>query len=196
MLTFLGAVGMVLWSRHSDRTRERVWHVAAPSILGAVGFILSTYFTSPILGMVSLSIAALGIYAAAPVFWTLSTAFLSGASAAGGIALINSLGNFGGYAGPQLLGFVKDQTQSFAVALLTLAALMAFAGIAALSLGHNADLEECPRRGFGRAVYQSPPARQSPAARQPAKMIFKNRLSREGGARRGEGHVRVPGPAR
>jgi hypothetical protein len=80
------------------------------------------------------------------VFWTLPTAFLSGASAAGGIALINSLGNFGGYAGPQLLGFVKDQTQSFAVALLTLAALMAFAGIVALSLGHNADLEECPRR--------------------------------------------------
>jgi ACS family tartrate transporter-like MFS transporter len=72
------------------------------------------------------------------VFWTLPTAFLSGASAAGGIALINSLGNFGGYAGPQLLGFVKDQTQSFAVALLTLAALMAFAGIVALSLGHNA----------------------------------------------------------
>jgi hypothetical protein len=80
------------------------------------------------------------------VFWTLPTAFLSGASAAGGIALINSLGNFGGYAGPQLLGFVKDQTQSFAVALLTLAALMAFAGIVALSLGHNADLEKCPRR--------------------------------------------------
>jgi nitrate/nitrite transporter NarK len=142
---FIGAVGMVLWSRHSDRTRERVWHVAAPSILGAVGFILSAYFTSPVLGMVSLSIAALGIYAALPVFWTLPTAFLSGASAAGGIALINSLGNLGGYAGPQLLGFVKDQTQSFAVALLTLAALMVLAGIVALSLGHNADLEEMPQ---------------------------------------------------
>ena len=102
------------------------------------------------------------------MFWTLPTAFLSGASAAGGIALINSLGNFGGYAGPQLLGFVKDQTQSFAVALLTLAALMAFAGIVALSLGHNADLEECPRSAWIWTGGESEPACPSESSRETA----------------------------
>ncbi|HWK46474.1 MAG TPA: MFS transporter [Stellaceae bacterium] len=145
----VGAFGMVLWSRHSDKTKERTWHVVAACFVGAAGFVLSGYLPSPVLRMASLSIAALGIYAALPVFWTLPTAFLSGAAAAGGIALINSLGNIGGYAGPFLLGFVKDQTNSFSAALLTLAGLMVLAGIVALCLGHNRVLEESPHAAAG-----------------------------------------------
>lgn len=139
-----GVVAMILWSRHSDAVRERVWHVAIPSALGGIGFVMSAYLSSPMLGMASLSIAAIGIYAALPVFWTLPTAFLSGAAAAGGIALVNSVGNAGGYLGPQIIGLVKDQTGSIVAALLTIAVLMGLSAVLALMLGHNSRLEQIP----------------------------------------------------
>jgi ACS family tartrate transporter-like MFS transporter len=132
--TFAAAIAMILWTRHSDRRRERTWHVALPSFLGFLGLAASAYLASPVLAMVALTAAAVGIYAAIPTSWTLPTAFLTGTAAAGGIALINSVGNLGGFAGPYLMGWLKERTGDYGLGLLVLAIGLALAGLIALAL--------------------------------------------------------------
>ena len=94
--------------------------------------------------MIALSCAGFGIFAALPVFWTLPTAFLSGAAAAGGIAIINSIGNLAGFVGPYVMGSIKDATGSFTIGLLAIAGLVLLAMLVALSLPHDAELEKQP----------------------------------------------------
>jgi D-galactonate transporter len=124
-----GAVAMVLWARHSDKTRERVWHVALPLFLTAAALFASGYLQSPIVTMVALTFAAIGTFCTFGVFWTLPTAWLTGTAAAGGIALINSIGNLAGFGGPYLIGWVKESTGSTAHGLLVLAILPLVAGV-------------------------------------------------------------------
>ena len=128
----LAAIVMVLWGRHSDATGERIWHVCAPAGVGAAGFLASATVTDPYLSLIALSFGAVGIYAALPVFWTLPTASLSGTAAASGIALINSIGNLGGYLGPYAVGWLKDGTGGYAAGLLVLAGAMLGAGLLVL----------------------------------------------------------------
>lgn len=128
----LAAIAMVGWGRHSDRTGERMWHVCIPACLGAAGFLASAFVTDPYLSLIALSLGAVGIYAATPVFWTLPTATLSGTAAASGIALINSIGNLGGYLGPYAVGWLKDWTGGYAAGLLVLASAMLAAGLLVL----------------------------------------------------------------
>ena len=116
-----GAVGMVLLGRHSDRTMERKGHVAVALLMAAIGVGLSGLVSSPVLIMALLCFAQIGISAVPPMFWPLPASFLTGASAAAGIAAINSLGNLSGFAGPFLMGYLKDLTGSFTVGLLLLA---------------------------------------------------------------------------
>jgi D-galactonate transporter len=122
-----GTIAIVWWGRHSDRTLERRYHFAGALFVASAGIAASTALPNPVLKMVALTIAGLGIFACLPVFWTLPTAFLSGAAAAGGIALINSIGNLAGFAGPYAVGLLKDATGSYTPGLLSLAA----AGLAA-----------------------------------------------------------------
>jgi MFS family permease len=105
-----GAVAMFLWSRHADRTREHVWHVAIPLLLGGLAIPVALYLRHPVAVMVPVVIAAMGIFAALPVFWALPSRFLTGAAAAAGIGLINSLGNLGGFAAPYATGALEDLT--------------------------------------------------------------------------------------
>jgi len=126
------SVAMVAVGAHSDRTGERRWHIAAPALVGALGFAASAAIESPVLALVALSLAASGIWSALGPFWTLPTAFLSGTAAAGGIALANSIGNLGGFAGPWALGLLKQATGSFAPGLLLLA--LSLVAVAALAL--------------------------------------------------------------
>src|SRR5229473_1766136 len=116
----VGLIGMVWWGRRSDRVVERRYHAAFPLFSAAVGIAVSTALDNPTLKMISLCVAGFGIFANLPVFWTLPTAFLSGAAA--GIAVINSIGNLAGFAGPFAMGWIKDQTGSYAGGLLLLAA--------------------------------------------------------------------------
>ncbi len=132
-----GAVAMVLWARHSDRTRERVWHVALPLILTAVALALSAYLADPLSTMIVLSVAAVGVFCTFALFWTLPTAFLSGTAAAGAIALINSIGNLAGFGGPYLVGWIKETTGSTAPGLLALAVAPLVAGVIVLLLQHD-----------------------------------------------------------
>jgi MFS transporter, ACS family, tartrate transporter len=129
------ALTMYLWSRHSDRTGERTWHIALPAFVGAFGLAASAYFGNvPALALAALSLSAMGVYAALPVFWTLPTSLLAGSAAAAGIALVNSIGNTGGFLGPTLVGYVTEATGSYAAALWTLAAVVTSAGILVLAL--------------------------------------------------------------
>lgn len=130
----IGTVSMILWSRHSDHTQERVWHVAAPTVLAAVSIPVALYLGSPFAVMVAVSVTAIGIFAALPVFWSLPSAFLAGAGAAGGIALINSLGNLSGFAAPYITGALSDSTGSNKAGLWVVGAAMMIAAVLTLVL--------------------------------------------------------------
>jgi MFS transporter, ACS family, tartrate transporter len=140
----VGLVGMVWWGRRSDRLAERRFHCAFPLFIAAAGIAVSTAFDDPTLKMISLCVAGFGIFACLPVFWTLPTAFLSGAAAAAGIAVINSIGNLAGFAGPFAMGWIKDNTGSYAGGLLLLAALGMIAMGIVLVLGHDEATERAP----------------------------------------------------
>ena len=100
----VGLIGMVWWGRRSDHVVERRYHAAFPLFIAAAEIAVSTALDNPTLKMISLCVAGFGIFANLPVFWTLPTAFLSGAAAAAGIAVINSIGNLAGFAGPFAMG--------------------------------------------------------------------------------------------
>src|SRR6202012_4407895 len=97
-----------------------------------------------VLKIIALSVGAFGVFAVLPVFWTLPTAFLSGAAAAAGIATINSIGNLAGFVGPFAMGALKDATGSFAAGLWVISGLAVLAMGVVLSLHHDAALEAAP----------------------------------------------------
>src|SRR5207253_3100596 len=80
----------------------------------AIGLVASASVTSPLASLAALSLAALGVWSALGPFWATSAAFASGSAAAGAIALVNSLGNLGGFLGPYVIGLVKERTHGFA----------------------------------------------------------------------------------
>ncbi|MEU8901181.1 MFS transporter [Nocardia sp. NPDC048505] len=123
----IGGVVMVLWSRHSDRTGERVWHVALPAVVGAVSIPLALYLDSPLLVMAAVTINAIGVFCALPVFWYLPSTFLSGVTAAAGIALINSIGNLSGFGAPFVTGWLLDLTGNPRAGLWVVGAVMLLA---------------------------------------------------------------------
>src|ERR1700720_88493 len=136
-----GTVAMILWARHSDATRERVMHVGAPLLLTAVSLAVCGYMDNPYVTIVALIVAAIGIFCTFGVFWTLPTAWLSGSAAAGAIALINSIGNLAGFAGPYLIGWVKETTGSTLSGLLVLSLLPLIAGFLVFLDGHENEAE-------------------------------------------------------
>lgn len=134
------AVGMVLIGRSSDRHAERFWHVAVPSLVGAVGFAASAVLLSPVPGMIALTIAAVGDLGSRGPFWALPPRFLAGSALAAGIALINTLGSLGGFVGPYAVGLVKDATGGFTGGLLLLSGLLVASAAATLWLRRAAAL--------------------------------------------------------
>jgi MFS transporter, ACS family, tartrate transporter len=133
------AIGMVIVGGRSDRRRERRWHVAVPALVGASGFFLTVVVPpSAPAYLLTLSIAAFGIWGALGPFWTLPPAFLRGTAAAGGIALINSVGNLGGFVGPSAIGYIRDATGAFGSGLIALACCLIGAAAIALSLRADA----------------------------------------------------------
>lgn len=126
----IAAVGMVLVGRSSDRRNERRWHIAVPAALAAIGLVASVMLTSDlILALAALSLATFGILTAAPLFWSLPSAYLSGAAAAAGIAIINSFGNLAGFVSPYLVGWLKEATGSTAPGMFTIAGSLVLAAM-------------------------------------------------------------------
>ena len=140
----VGAVGMILWSRASDRTGERKWHVVIPFAAMVVGLMAAGLVADPTLKMAFLCIAGFGFFAVLPVFWTLPTAMLSGTGAAAGIAAVNSIGNLGGYFGPQVFGLLKDRTGTDLASLAFLAVFAVAGACIVLYVGHDRSLERTP----------------------------------------------------
>jgi len=140
----VGLLGMIYWGRRSDRLTERKEHFALAALLIGFGVSATTLIDSSVGKMIAFSFAGFGIFAVLPVFWTLPTAFLSGTAAAAGIAIINSIGNLAGFAGPFVMGKIRDQTGSFTVGLLAITGLVALAALIALALPHEMALEKPP----------------------------------------------------
>ena len=140
----IGAVFMVWYGYHSDATGERKAHTAIALLIAAAGIAGSTLTGNPTLTIIAFTIGACGVFGSLPVFWTLPTAVLSGTAAAAGIAVINSIGNLAGFAGPYAMGWIKDATGSFTGGLLLIAALAVGAMVIVLALSHDPALEKTP----------------------------------------------------
>ena len=135
----IGSVAMILWGRRSDRRGERVWHTAAALFVSAVGLGACIFVAGSLpLTLVALSTALVGCYALKGPFWALSTEWLAAGAAAAGIAQVNALGNLAGFVGPFLLGWIKEETGSYALGMLPMIALAVLGGIAVLAYGRHA----------------------------------------------------------
>jgi len=125
-LPYLAAIFvMILWSRSSDRHRERRLHLTAAYLAAAAGFLLAAFAPSSLIAIAGFAVAACGILAAMPVFWSASTVRLAGPMVAAHIAVINSIGNLGGFFGPVAMGWLRQATHSYVAGLASMAVCLA-----------------------------------------------------------------------
>jgi len=131
----VAVVGMVLWARNSDRTLERTWHVAIPCVIGCLGLVWVGYAQATTAVVAALALASFGVNASKGPIWAVPSQFLSGARAAAGFGLINSLGNLGGFVSPLLIGWTKGRWGSYAGGLDAVGVMMALSAVLMLGLG-------------------------------------------------------------
>lgn len=129
-----GVAGMLLNGVHSDRTNERIVHSAAPMFAMAVGFAITARATNATMLIIGLSLISFAVNAFLPVFWCVPAALLSGPAAAGGIALINSIGNLGGFVAPNIVGYGKTMSGNYSGAMWILGGFAIVAGLMTLAL--------------------------------------------------------------
>ena len=123
-------VAMIFTSASSDKMRERRWHLAIAGFCGALGLVLSVVFAhNTVLALAALTLAAAGVCTTVSQFWNLPGAFLGGAAAAAGIALVNSVGNISGFIAPFMVGWVKDLTSSTNPAVVAMAVSVTIASL-------------------------------------------------------------------
>ena len=134
-----GFAAMIGWGYHSDRSGERTWHAAGALMLVAAGLLVCTAIGAghPMLTMIALCVTIMGNQSVAPCFWSIPSSMLTGTAAAGGLAMINSFGNLGGWFGPWMYGLVKDATNSTSFALFSLAVGPLLSAIILIALRHN-----------------------------------------------------------
>ncbi|WP_158746562.1 MFS transporter [Acidisphaera sp. L21] len=132
--SLFAAAGMLLWAIHTDRTGNRIGNLAMACSLGAIGLGVSYWFPTLVPGLVGVTLALIGITAARTIFFAIPSRFLTGAAAAGGLALINSVGAFGGFVGPFAVGWLKDQTGGFSIPMAALGAFLIVSVLLTLSL--------------------------------------------------------------
>jgi ACS family tartrate transporter-like MFS transporter len=142
--SFFALAGMILFGRHSDRSGERRWHVACAAFTGAFGWSIMALVASGglvipginscWLFVVGVAVTTTGMKSMLPLFWTLPPVFLTGAAAAGGIALINSIANLGGLLGPRIIGEVKMATDSYTGGYFVMAATLCVGGLLVLNV--------------------------------------------------------------
>jgi ACS family tartrate transporter-like MFS transporter len=134
-LPYLAAVfGMILWSRSSDRHRERRFHLAVAYLTAAAGFLLAAFAPSAAVAIAGFGLAAIGVLSAMPVFWSASTVRLAGPMVGAHIAVINSIGNLGGFFGPIAMGWQHQLTHNYVAGLASIALCLALGAIAAAML--------------------------------------------------------------
>ena len=126
------AIAMVLVGVHSDRSGERRWHLAASALAGGVAVAVAAYTTSILPALAAISVALMATFSMQGPFWATATSLMSGTAAAAGIALINSLGNLGGFFGPSIIGFMHSAGLGFRGGMLVIAIFLALGGVLAL----------------------------------------------------------------
>lgn len=129
------ALALFLWSRDATRRGVRSWHISVPSLIGALSVPLTLQMGTPAASIAIVTTTACAIFAALPNFWALPARFLSGAAAAAGIALINTVGNVAGFVAPYITGIAKDMSGSFQLPMLIVGAMMLMSAVLAFSLG-------------------------------------------------------------
>lgn len=137
-----GAVGMVLFGRHSDRTVERKQHVATALLLVGVGLGFSGFIPIAWLVLGLMCVAMIGVSSTPPMFWPMPASILTGASAAAGIAAINSVGNLAGFVGPYAMGFLREATGGFSVGLMVLGCFAYVGALLVLVVPIHAEMEK------------------------------------------------------
>jgi ACS family tartrate transporter-like MFS transporter len=128
------SIAMIIWAAGVDRSGRKIVNLTLACLLAAVGLVGSVLSGALAPALVGLTVALIGVTSARAIFWTIPTRFLTGVGAAGGLAFINSIGTLGGFAGPYLMGFLKDQTGTFEAGLIAMAALLALTTLLAWSL--------------------------------------------------------------
>jgi len=135
--SIVAVIAMILWAKHSDRTEERTWHVVIPCVLACLGFIFAANASTALMIILALVIVNVGIGAAKAPLWAMPSTFLSGAGAAVGIAMINSVGNLGGFVGPFAIGWLKNVTGSYSPGLYVVGATLAVSAVVTLMLSRQ-----------------------------------------------------------
>jgi ACS family tartrate transporter-like MFS transporter len=131
-----GAVGMILVSRSSDRTGERLWHVVCPVTIAGLGLVAAAFSLGNVyVAMAAFCIAGFGLSSTLPVFWNLPTAYFGAATAAAGLAAINTMGNMSGYVAPQIMGVLHDTTGGYVIPVLVAGAITLTAPVLILASG-------------------------------------------------------------
>jgi MFS family permease len=139
----VACVVMILVGRSSDRTRERKWHIILSAAVGALGLVGGATLTAtPALALASLSLAFGGGMAALTVLWVLPSGLLTGAANAGGLALMATIGNLGGYVAPYMVGLAKEATGRTDFGLYLMAAVMVLGGVLVQLLPPNSTIDE------------------------------------------------------
>lgn len=149
----IALAAMILVSRHSDRALERRWHMAATGALAGVAFLLLSILPSaaprsPVLTIALVSAIAIGAYSFLPVFFSVPGEFLTGVSAAAGIALITSVANFGGFVGPFVVGVIRQRTGETPLAFACAAAFFLLSASLALALPSGGLVQKSYARGL------------------------------------------------
>ncbi|HUX27970.1 MAG TPA: MFS transporter, partial [Terracidiphilus sp.] len=127
--SLVAVAAMILWARHSDITLERTWHVAIPCLVAFIGFVWAGEAQAALGVILALTLVNIGVNGTKGPVWAMPSMFLTGAGAAAGIALINSMGNIGGFVGPVLIGWMKDKWGSYAPGLYTVGAMCAMSAV-------------------------------------------------------------------
>jgi ACS family tartrate transporter-like MFS transporter len=147
MIPYLcGALSMVTWGWLSDRMGERRWNLFGACVVATIGLVIAGLGVGTVWALVGMSIAAIGFYGSKGMFWSMPSMFLTGSAAAAGIAWINSLGNLGGFFGPSIVGWVREQSGSFAGGLYALAAFALMSAVVAAFWLHIPRRVTAPQR--------------------------------------------------
>jgi MFS transporter, ACS family, tartrate transporter len=155
VIPFLFATGgLLLWSYNSDRTGERHWHAITAMVLATAGLAAAAGLGPSVWALVAISVAAIGLYAQPVPFWALVPTMLSTAAVGSGMAIINSIGNLGGFVGPYAVGWIQHRTDSYIGGLYLLAACAFASGVLSILLlrlrWDEPDLQRDPSRlGLG-----------------------------------------------
>jgi MFS transporter, ACS family, tartrate transporter len=148
----VGTISMIIWGYVSDRMRERRWNLFFGCLAGAVGLALAGMLDRSLWALAAMCLATIGFYGSKGPFWPLPSTFLTGTAAAAGMALINSVGNIGGFFGPFIVGWVKDSTGTFAEGMYALAAFMVLAAaVTAIGVQGRRPQRASARLGIGTA---------------------------------------------